>query len=91
VASTAKRTTPTVLPAAEIDDDDDLADGLGGQRDKDTLINNNVGNLLPQFTDKYCLDVATQNRLMLEWLLEHHAQWKTEQRLNGRGWQLNGK
>jgi hypothetical protein len=80
-ASTAERTTPTVLPEAEIDDDDDLYDDLGGQRSKDSPIDNDSGDLRSQITDEDRLDVATQNWLMLEMLLENQAQWKAEQRL----------
>jgi len=80
-ASTAERTTPTVLPEAEIDDDDDLYDDLGGQRSKDSPIDNDSGDLRSQITDEDRLDVATQNRLTLEMLLENQAQWKAEQRL----------
>jgi len=64
-ASTAERTTPTVLPQAEIDDDDDLYDDLGGQGSKDSPIYNNIGDLRSQITDDDCLDVATQHQLML--------------------------
>jgi len=80
-ASTAGRTTPTVLPEARIDDDDDLYDDLGGQRNKDSPIDNNTGDLCSRITDEDRLDVVTQNRLMLEMLLENLAQWKAEQRL----------
>jgi len=80
-ASTAERITPTVIPEAEIDDDDDLYDDLGGQRSKDSPINNDSGDLRSQITDEDRLDLATQNRLMLEMLLENQAQWKAERRL----------
>jgi hypothetical protein len=80
-AWTAERTTPTVSPEAEIDDEDDLYDDLGSQRSKDSPIDNDSGDLRSQIADEDCLDVATQNRLMLEMMLENHAQWKAEQRL----------
>jgi hypothetical protein len=67
-----------VLPQPEIDDDDDLYDNLRGQRNKDSPIDNNSGDLRSQITDQDHLDVATQNRLMLEMLLEIQAQWKAE-------------
>jgi len=88
-ASTAERTTPTVLPEAEIedDDDDDLYDDLGGQRNKDSPIDNDSGDLRSQITDEDRGDVATPNRLMLEMLLENQAQWKTDQRLE-REWMV---
>jgi len=75
-ASTAKHTTPTLLPEASIDDDDDIYHDLRRQRRKDSLINNNRGDLRSQITDQDRLDVATQNRLMLEMLLENQARWK---------------
>ena len=80
-ASIGERATPAVLPEAEIDDDDDLDDDLGGQRSKDSPIDNDSGDLSSQITDEDRLDVATQNRLMLEMLLENQAQWKAEQKL----------
>jgi hypothetical protein len=82
-ASTTDRATPTVLPEAEIadEDDNDLYNDLGGQRNKDIPINNDCGDLRSQITDEDHLDVATQNRLMLEMLLENQAQWKAEQKL----------
>ena len=80
-SSTAERTTPMVSSEAESDDDDDLCDDLGGQRNKDSLIDNDSGNLHSQSTDKNHLDVVTENRLMLEMLLENEVQWKAEQRL----------
>jgi len=80
-ASTAERATPTVLQEAEIDhdDDDDLYDDLGAQRNEDSPVDNDTGDLRSQITDEDRLDVATQNRLMLEMLLENQAQWKAEQ------------
>jgi hypothetical protein len=80
-ASTAEHTTPTVLPEAGIDDDDDLENDLGGQRRKGSLIDNDSCDLRSQITDEDRLDVATQNRLMLEMLPQNDAQWKAEQRL----------
>jgi hypothetical protein len=81
-ASTAECTTPTVLLEAEIHDDDDLYDDLGGPRSKNSPIDNDCGNLRSQINDKDHLDMATQNLLMLEMLLENQAQWKAEQRLD---------
>jgi len=80
-ASTAERTTPTILPEAEIDNDNDnvLCDDFGGQRNKDSPIDNDTGDLRSQITDEARLDLATQNRLMLEMLLENQAQWKADQ------------
>jgi len=83
-ASTAERSTPTVLPEAEIaDDDDDNNDNdynndLRGQRNKDSPIDNDGGGLHSQITDEDCLDVATQKWLMLDMLLENQAQRKAE-------------
>jgi hypothetical protein len=77
-ASTAERITPTVLPEAEIDNDDDLYDDLGGHRRKDSPINNDSGDLRSHITHEDHLDMATQNRLMLEMLLENQAQWNAE-------------
>jgi len=53
-ASTTERATPTVLPEAEIDNDDDndLYDDLGGQRNKDSLIDHDSCDLRSQITDK---------------------------------------
>jgi hypothetical protein len=76
--STAKRTTPMVLPEAEIDIDNDLYNDLGGQRNKDSRIDNDSGDLCSQNTDEDRLDVVTQNRLMLEMLLQNQAEWKAE-------------
>jgi hypothetical protein len=72
-ARTDEHTTYTVLPESEIAHDDDLNDDLQGQRNKDSLIDNNCGDLHSKITDKYRLDVATQNRLILEMLLANHA------------------
>jgi len=44
-------------------------------------IDNDSGDLCSQITEEDGLDVATQNRLMVEILLENQAQWKAEQRL----------
>jgi len=87
-ASTAKRTTPTVFPAAEIDndDDDDLYDVLGGQWNRASPINNASGDHCAQVTDEDRLEVATQNLLMLEMLREKQAQWKAEQRFEWDQW-----
>jgi len=70
-----------VLPEAEIDDDDDLYDDVGGQRRNDSPMDNASGDLRSQITDNDHLDMATQNRLMLKMLLENQAQWKAAQRL----------
>jgi hypothetical protein len=82
-ASTAERATPTVILPAEIDDDDDddLYDDLGGQRNEDSLTDNDTGDLRSQITDEDRIDVATENWLMLEMLLENQAQWRAEQKL----------
>jgi hypothetical protein len=79
-ASTVERTTPTVLLEAEIDDDDeyDIYDDLRGQRNKDSPIDNDSGDLHSKITDEQRLDVVIQHRLMLEMLLENQAQWKAE-------------
>jgi len=79
--STAKRTTPTVLSEAKIDDNDDFDNDLGGQRDKDSLIDNDIGDLNSWNTDQDHLDVVTQNRLMLGMQLQSQDQWKAEQKL----------
>jgi len=79
-ASIAERATPAVFPDADIDDDNDLDDDLGDQGDEDSPIDDDPGDLRSQITDEDCLDVATQNRLMLEMLLKNHVQWKAEQR-----------
>jgi hypothetical protein len=72
-ASTTEHASSTVLLEAEIDDDDDdeLYNDLAGQRYKDCPIHNDSGDLHSQITDKDRLDVVTQNRLMLEMLLEN--------------------
>jgi hypothetical protein len=82
-ASIGERATPAVLPEAEVDDDDDddLYDDLGGQRNKDSPIDNNSGDFRAQITYEERPDVATQNRLMMEMLLENQAQWKAQQKL----------
>jgi hypothetical protein len=80
-ASIAERTTATGLLEADIDDDDDRYDYLGGQRSKDSPIDNDSGDLCSQITDEDCLDVAIQKWLMLEIPLQNRAQWKAEQRL----------
>lgn len=80
-ASTAERTTSIVLPAAKIDDDDDLNDDLRGQRDEDSPIENDICDLHSQITAQDRLDVATRNRLMLEMLFDNQAQLNAEQRL----------
>jgi len=79
-ASIAERATPAVSPEAEIDDDNDLDDDLGAQRDQDSLIVNDIGDLSSQITDEDRLDVATQNRLMMVMLHENQAQWKAGQK-----------
>lgn len=81
MASTAERTAPTVIPEAKIEDDNDYDDSLRGQREKDCLIDNEIGDLRVQHTVKDHLDVATQNQLMLEMLIKHQARWNTEQKL----------
>jgi hypothetical protein len=80
-ASIGERATPAVFPEAEIDDDNDLDDDLGDQCDEDSPIDYDIGDLCSQNTDEDRLDVATQNRLMLETLLENQAQGKAEQKL----------
>jgi hypothetical protein len=79
-ASRAKCTTPMALLEVKIENDNnnDLYKDLGGQTDKDCPIDNNSGNLHSHLTDKYRLDVATENLLILEMLLENQAQWKAE-------------
>jgi len=80
-ASSAERTTPTVSPGAESDDDDALDDDLGGQSKQDSLIDNNIRCVWSPLTEKDRLDVATQNSLRLEMLLKNKAQWQAEHRL----------
>jgi hypothetical protein len=80
-ALTAKRTTPTFLPEAEIDDDDDLYDDLGGHGRKDSPFDNDSGDLNSQIPEEDFLEVATQNWLMLEMLFGNQAQWKAKRRL----------
>jgi len=77
-ALTAERTTPTVLPEAEIDDDDDddHHNDLRGETNKDSPIDNDSGDLHSQITHEDRLDMVTQNRLMLKMLLENQAQCK---------------
>jgi len=79
-ASTTDRATPTVSPQAEIANanDNDHYDDLRGQRNKDCLIGNDSGGLRSQIPDEDRQHVATQDRLMLEMLLENHAQWNAE-------------
>jgi len=76
-----ERATPAVSPEAEIEDDEDLDDDLRDKSDEDSPIDNDIGDLSSQITIEARLDVATQNRLMLEMLLENQAQWKAEQKL----------
>jgi len=73
-ASIAKRAIPAVLQEAEDADDDDLDDDFSDQGDKDTRLDNDIVVLRSQITAGECLAVATQNRLMLETLLENQAQ-----------------
>jgi len=79
-ASIVERATAAVVPKAKIDDENDPDDDLGDQGDKDSPIDNDIGDLHSQITDEDRLDVATQNRLMLEMLLKNQAQWIAEQR-----------
>ena len=60
-ASTAKSTTLTVLPEAEIDDEDhdDLYHSHAGHRNKDSPIDNDSGDLRSQIAYVDHLDVAT--------------------------------
>jgi len=83
-ASIGERATPAGLPEAEIDNDDDFDDDLGDQADEDSPIDNDIGDLCSQVTDEDRLDVATQNRLMLEMLLQNQAQWKAGQKLESK-------
>jgi len=82
-ASTAEHTTPTVLLEAgnDHDGDEDLYDDLRGQRDNDSLIDNDSGDLRSPIADDDCIDVATQHRLMLEMVLENQDQWRAKQGL----------
>jgi len=80
-ASIGECATAAVSPEAEIDDDNDLDDDLGDQGDEVSPIKNDIGDLRSQIADEDCLDVATQNRLMLEMMLENQAQWKAERKL----------
>lgn len=84
-ALTAECTTPIVLLEAEIEDDNHdhnyIYNDFGGQRCKDYLINNDTGDIGCQNTDFDCLDLATQNHLIVEMLLEVQAQWEPKQRL----------
>jgi hypothetical protein len=70
-ASTAERTIPTILLKAEIDDDDDHYDDLRGQRRNDSPIGTHSGHFRSQITEEDCPDVASQNRSMLQMLLEN--------------------
>ena len=58
-----------------IDDANDLDDDLGDQGDHDSPIDNDIGDLRSRNTDKGRLDMATQNRFMLDMLLQNQAQW----------------
>ena len=82
-ASTAERAPPTVLLEAKIDtdNDNDIYNDLGCQRNEDCPIDNDTGDLRFQFTDEDRLEMATQNWLMLEMLLENQSQWKAEHNL----------
>jgi len=71
VATAAEHTTPTVLAEPIIDDDDDINDHLGGKRNEDSPIDNDIGDHRFQITDQDCLDVATHNRFMLEMLIKN--------------------
>jgi len=52
------------------------------QRRIDSQIDNDSGDLLSQITHDDCLDVVTQNNLMLQMLLENQARWNAGQRLD---------
>jgi len=84
-ASTAKCTTATFLPDAEIEDHDDVDNDFdndpGDQGDKHSVITNGLGDLHLSSTDADHLDVVTWNRLILEMLLKYQAQLKAEERL----------
>jgi hypothetical protein len=69
-----------VLPEAEIDDNDDPSNDPGGPRTKDSPMDNDRCDIPTIITGEDRLDVATQNRLMLEQLLENHTQWNAEYR-----------
>jgi len=89
VALMAVLTAGSVLPEAKFDDDDDLDDDfdqdIGGQGHKDSLIDNDIGELCSEITDEDRLDLATQTQWMLEMLLKHQALWKAEQKLEWEG------
>jgi len=81
VASTAERTAPTLFPDAKFEGDDDLNFDLRVRCDNDSRIDNKIGDLHSQITYPDHLSDATENRLMLEMILENPTQWKPEQRL----------
>jgi len=54
----------------EIDDDYNFDDDLRDQRDEDSPINKNIGDLRSHISDKDHLDVATHDRFMLKSQLE---------------------
>jgi len=79
--STADRTTPAILPEAKTDHDNDLDNDPDndldnhhrGQGDEDSPMDNDIVDLSSPITAEDYLDLATQNRLMLEMLLGHQA------------------
>jgi hypothetical protein len=82
-ASAAERASPMVLPEAEIDDEDDEGeeDSDGHYEPQGDGDGDDTGDLRSRITDEDRQDVAAQNRLMLEMLLEHQVQWKAERKL----------
>jgi len=79
-ASIAERAAPAVSPEPIIVDDNNLDEVLGDEGDKDIPLHNDIGDLGSQITVEDHLDMVTQNRLMLELLLENHAHWKAEEK-----------
>ena len=65
-----------------IDLDNDLDSDLGGEGDEVRPIDNDIGDLSSHMTNENCLDMATQDRLLMELLLEYQVQWIANHRLN---------
>jgi len=82
-ATPTDRATPIVLPEHEIDQDHDefhdenddhpRPSPIGGQE-------NNPDDLMSSITDDDCVDMITQNRMMMKLPLEEQAEWREERK-----------
>jgi len=78
VESRFSQTIPTVSPEAVIENDDDLDNGLVGQKINTGAINHDIHDLSSKLTDEVHLALANPNRLILVMVLENVAQWNAE-------------